>query len=48
MIFISNNIFYALEKGDVPLLQSIPMHREGCMPQAAALRMNLRVPVRNE
>ena len=27
---------------------SIPMHEEGCMPQAAALRMSLRVPARNE
>ena len=27
---------------------SIPMHGEGCIPQVAALRMSLRVPVRNE
>ena len=33
--------------GDV-LDASIPMHEEGCMPQAAALRMSLRVPAKNE
>ena len=27
---------------------SIPMHGEGCMPQAAALRMSLSVPARNK
>ena len=27
---------------------SIPIYGEGCMPQAAALRMSLRVPVRNK
>ena len=36
-----------LKAGDA-IDASIPMHEEGCMPQAAALRMNLRVPARNK
>ena len=40
-------LYPRLKAGDA-IDASIPMHREGCMPQAAALKMSLRVPVRNE
>ena len=40
-------VYPRLKAGDA-IDASIPMHGEGCMPQATALRMCLRVPVRNE
>ena len=40
-------VYPRLKAGD-PIDASIAIHGEGCMPQAAALKMSLRVPVRNE
>ena len=40
-------VYPRLKAGDA-IDASIPMHEEECMPQAAALRMSLRVPARNE
>ena len=45
--FIFHDLIPRLKAGDV-IDVSIPMHGEGCMPQAAALRVRLRVPARNE
>ena len=39
-------VYRRLKAGDV-IDTSIPLHGEGCMPQAAALRMSLWVPARN-
>ena len=40
-------VYLRLKAGDA-IDASIPMHGEECMPQAAALRMSLWVPARNE
>ena len=41
-------LVYPRLKAGKAINASIPMHGEGSMPQVAALRMSLRVPVRNE